>query len=314
MSGPDPGKKPLIATLTLNPAVDIACRVAAVQPTHKMRTTDERYDPGGGGINVARVMLVLGTQALALIMAGGVTGQLIQELLDEEGVHWRCLPIRGRTRINQNVHDQTTNLEYRFVAAGPEIAEAEWRHVFAVLGTVEADWIVASGSLPQGVPHDFYAEAAAIAARRGQKFALDTSGAPLRQAIGHGIELLKLSLGELEFLVGAELGDPERREKEVAALQRSGAARMIAVSLGRQGALLASDNGLTRLSALPVKEHSAVGAGDSFLAGLVLGLARDLPERAALALAIAAGSAAVMSYGTALVRREEVETLFHQIS
>lgn len=313
MSNPDPGKEPRIATLTLNPAVDIACRAPAVWPTHKIRTTDERFDPGGGGINVARVMHALGTEALALIMTGGVSGQLIEELLDEEGVRWQSLPIRGRTRISLTVHDGKTGLEYRFVAEGPEIGEEEWRRALAVLGAVEADWIVASGSLPRGVPQDFYAEAAAIAQRRGQKFVLDTSGPPLRAAIGHGIDLLKLSLGELEFLLGTELGECQRREKEIAALQRAGAARMIAVSLGRDGALLASRNGLIRLGALPVKERSAVGAGDSFLAGLVLGLGRGLTERAALAFGIAAGSAAVTTYGTALVRRDEVEALFRQI-
>ena len=314
MSGPEAGKQLRIVTLTLNPAVDIACRVAAIQSTHKMRTTGERYDPGGGGINVARVLLALGTPALALIMAGGVTGKLIQELLDEDGVRWQCLPINGRTRINQNVHDDATALEYRFVAAGPRISEAEWRHVLVVLGSVEAEWVVASGSLPLGVPSGFYGEAAAIALRRGQKFVLDSSGPALREAIGRGIELLKLSLSELEFLVGVKLAEPERREAEVVALQRSGAARMIAVSLGRDGALLATSSGLIRLGALPVQEQSAVGAGDSFLAGLVLGLARGLPERSALALAISAGSAAVMSYGTALVRREEVEIMFRQLT
>jgi 6-phosphofructokinase 2 len=319
LSGAEPG--PRIATLTVNPAVDIASTAAAVVPTHKVRTSDERFDPGGGGINVARAMRALGTDALALIMTGGVTGRLVEELLDEEGVRWRSLPIGGRTRISLNVHDRQSGLEYRFVAEGPDVREAEWRRALDVLGEVEADWIVASGSLPRGVPADFYAKAAAIVARRGGKFVLDTSGAALGAAVGpavgpavgRNIALLKLSLGELEFLIGAELSERARQEKEVLALLRGGAARAIAVSLGRDGALLASANGLVRLAALAVKERSAVGAGDSFLAGLVLGLARGWPEREALALAVAAGSAAVTSYGTALVRREEVQALFRKL-
>ena len=315
MSGPE--AEPRIATLTVNPAVDIASTAAAVVPTHKVRTSDERFDPGGGGINVARVMHALGTDALALIMTGGVTGRLVEELLDEEGVRWQSLPIGGRTRISLNVHDRRSGLEYRFVAEGPDVGEEEWRRALDVLGEVEAEWIVASGSLPRGVPADFYAKAAAIAARRGRKFVLDTSGAALAAAVGPTVRphiaLLKLSLGELEFLAGSALPKRERQEKEAEALRRGGAAQTIAVSLGREGALLASESGVIRLGALPVEERSAVGAGDSFLAGLVLGFARGRPEREALAFALAAGSAAVTSYGTALVRREEVEALFRKL-
>ncbi len=313
MSLASPDASPRIATLTLNPAVDIACTAPSVGPTHKIRTSDERLDPGGGGINVARVMHALGTDALALIMTGGVTGRLVEELLDEEGVRWRSLPIRGRTRISLNVHDRQSGLEYRFVPEGPEIGQDEWRHALDLLREIEAEWIIASGSLPRGVPVEFYADAAAIADRRGQKFVLDTSGPALRAATGHGIELLKLSLGELAFLVGAEVGGREQQEKEVLGLLRAGAARRIALSLGRDGALLVSENGITRRAAAAVTEQSAVGAGDSFLAGLVLGLVRGLGEGEALALGVAAGSAAVTTYGTALVRHDLVEALFRQL-
>lgn len=302
-----------IATLTLNPAVDLACTAAAVRPTHKIRTFEERFDPGGGGINVARVLHVLGGDALALIMTGGVTGSLVEELLDQAGIRWRALPIRGRTRISVTVHDRASGLEYRFVPEGPNVEQDEWGGALDVLQDVEAEWIVVSGSLPRGVPVDFYARAAAIAAQRGQKLVVDTSASALRAAIGHGIELLKPSLGELEFLIGRELRDPQSQESEVASLIRSGAARMIAVSLGRGGAILATSEGVSRLPALQVEERSTVGAGDSFLAGLVLGLARGLSDRRALALGIAAGAAAVATYGTAQVHRAHVETLYRDL-
>ena len=304
---------PRIATLTLNPAVDLACTAASVRPTHKTRTFEERLDPGGGGINVARVVHALGGNALALIMTGGVTGRLIEELLDEAGVRWKALPIRGRTRISVNVHDRQSGLEYRFVPEGPSVDQDEWNVALNILQQAEGEWIVASGSLPRGVPADFYAQASAIASRRGQKFVLDTSGTALRAAIGHGIELLKTSLGELEFLVGRELRDPQSQEKEVASLVRSGAARMLAVSLGRDGAILGTGEGVSRLPAVKVEERSAVGAGDSFLAGLVLGLARGLSDGKALAFGIAAGAACVATYGTAQVRRPDVEALWRKL-
>jgi 6-phosphofructokinase 2 len=243
-------------------------------------------------------------------MTGGATGRLIEELLDEAGVAWQALPIRGRTRISLNVHDRRSGLEYRFVPAGPEVTEAEWRGPLDVLRNITADWIVASGSLPRGMPIDFYAEAATIAARRGQKFVLDTSGAALKGAIGHGLALLKLSLGELEYLVGRAVGPATACERETTALIRAGAASMIAVSLGRRGAILATAEGVIRLAALPVEERSAVGAGDSFLAGLVLGLARGVTRRDALAMGIGAGAATVANYGTARVERASFEALY----
>jgi 6-phosphofructokinase 2 len=305
--------QPLIATLTLNPAVDLACTATAVRPTHKIRTFEERFDPGGGGINVAQVVHALGGNALALIVTGGVTGRLVEELLDEAGVPWKALPIRGRTRITLNVKDRQSGLEYRFVPEGPSVEQVELCHVMDALRDVEADWIVASGSLPRGVPTDFYAQAAAVAAMRGQKFALDTSGAALRATIGHGIELLKLSLGELEFLTGHELRTPRAQDREVATLIRAGVARMIAVSLGRDGAILGTTETINRLPSIEVQECTSVGAGDSFLAGLVLGLARRMSHHQALALGTAAGAAAVTSYGTARLHRADIEAFYQRL-
>lgn len=263
---------------------------------------------------MARVVHELGGDALALIMTGGVTGRLVEELLNEAGVRWQALGTRGRTRISLTVHDRQSGLEYRFVPEGPNVEQHEWNGALDILQKVEGEWIVASGSLPRGVPEDFYAQAAAIATRRGQKFVLDTSGAALRVAIGgHGIDLLKLSLSELEFLIGRELNNPQLQEKEVASLISAGAARMIAVSLGRDGAILGTSESISRLPTVRIEECSAVGAGDSFLAGLVLGLARGASQREALALGIAAGAASVATYGTAQVRRAEVETLYRKM-
>lgn len=304
-------RPPRIVTLTMNPTVDMACVAQSVRPMHKIRTGEDRIDPGGGGINVARVAQELGAEVLALVMTGGVTGRLVEELLDEAGLPWRALPVAGRTRIALNVHERTSNLEYRFVPAGPEISEAEWRQALAMLDSVLAsggtDWLVASGSLPRGVPEDFYARAAAIAAHRKVACAVDTSGAALRATVGCGVDLLKLSLGELEFLAGHRLRGVHQQEHEVAARIASGAARMLAISLGPNGALLGTAAGVTRLPALPVEERSAVGAGDCFLAALVMGLATGQPPQQALRWGVAAGAAAVASYGTGQVRRAEIE-------
>ena len=302
-----------IVTLTVNPALDIASTADAVRPTHKIRTRDERYDAGGGGVNVARVLHALGGDVQALLLVGDVTGQLIGELLDAEHVAWRAVPIGGRTRISYTVHE-VGGAEYRFVPPGPQVQDAEWRALLDRLGTLDADWIVASGSLPPGVPDDFYARAARDAQANGRKFALDSSGAALRAALGQGVDLLKLSLGELEFLQGHPVPDAAAQEREVTALLKAGAARAIAVSLGGDGALLATADGLWREAAAPVAVRSAVGAGDSFLAGLVLALAGNESAPHALRMGTATAAVAVSQYGTALVRREDVMALYAQLA
>jgi 6-phosphofructokinase 2 len=211
------------------------------------------------------------------------------------------------------VLDVSHDLEYRFVPEGPTVSEDEWRAILTAVAETEGEWLIGSGSLPNGVPQDAYAQVARIAARRGQRFVLDTSGVALRAALGNGIELVKPSLGELEHLVGRELKDPHEQEVEAMALVRSGAARMVAVTLGPDGAVLATEDGLVRMAALKVPVHTAVGAGDAFLAGMTLALARgDTPEEA-LAWGTAAGSAAIGSAGTARLHRADVEARYREL-
>jgi 6-phosphofructokinase 2 len=302
-----------IITLTLNPAVDLACEAAAVIHTHKVRTSTEQFDPGGGGINVARVIRELGGEALAVLLTGGGTGRFLQELLDEARVECLSIPINGRTRVSVTVHERSTGLEYRLVPQGPPISASEWDSVLDALGRIDGGWVVASGSLPPGAPEDAYAQIARICARRGQHFVLDTSGPPLRAALSQGATLIKPSIGELEALIGRPLRDPREQELEAMALVRAGAAKMIAISLGAAGALLATADGVIRRPAPQVPIRSAVGAGDSFVAGMTLALDNGLPIEEAFARGIATGSAAVMSYGTAHPQRADVEELYRRV-
>ena len=304
---------PRIVTLTLNPAIDLACMAHSVVPVHKIRTTAEQFDAGGGGINIARVLRTLGTDALAILMAGGATGQFLRELLDEKGIEYLVIPILGRTRISLNVHESSTGREFRFVPAGPVVAEAELHALLEALEKIESEWLVASGSLPEGVPEDFYGRLAKLAVRRGMHFVLDTTGIALKHALGQGVTLIKPSLGELESLLGRTIRDRREQEAAALALVRAGAAQFVVLSLGAEGAILAQDKGVLRLPAPNVVVRSSVGAGDSFTAGMILGLSRgDAPEDA-FARGIAAGAAAVMNYGTAHPLPTDVEELYRQI-
>lgn len=300
---------PRIVTLTLNPAIDMASTAPLVRPTHKIRTFDEHVDPGGGGVNVSRVVHALGGETLALVLAGGVTGHFLAELLDDAGVPHRCLPIAGRTRVSTMVYDQANALEYRFVPQGPVIAATEWPSMLTALQETEAAWVVASGSLPPGVPEDFYARVARICAARGQRFVLDSSGAPLKAALGCGIALVKPSLNELEHLVGREVRDPSAQDAQALAMVRGGAADMVAVTLGADGALLAAADGAHRRAALAGVVRSTVGAGDAFLAAMTLALARGRTAEQALVWGIAAARVAVSGVGTARLTRAAVLAL-----
>ena len=302
-----------IVTVTLNPALDLASEAEKVRPVHKIRTTGDHIDPGGGGINVARVVHALGGATLAVVVTGGVTGRYVEELLEGMHVPLHAVRIHGHTRISLTVHDQSSGLEYRFVPKGPLLSESEWQEVLGVLEEVEGGWLVASGSLPLGVPPDAYAEIARLARRRGMKFVLDSSGSALAAALGQGLELIKPSLGELEHLAGRPLRDAAQQDEEALALVRSGAARMIAVTLGAQGALLATEDRVIRMSTPPEKVRSAVGAGDAFLASMTIALDRGATQAEALAWGVAAGAAAIGQLGTARVAKEDVEHRYNRL-
>ena len=304
---------PPIVTWTLNPTVDFVSTAPVLQATHKIRTHDEHVDPGGGGVNVARVVRELGGEALAVFSAGGVTGRFLCELLDESGVARHCVPIAGRTRVCFTVREQASRREYRFVPEGPALSEVEWRAALAALPTAAGIFVVASGSLPREVPVGIYADAARMAAARGQHFVLDTSGAALGAALGHGITLMKPSLRELETVVGRALPDPAAQEAEALALVRAGAAQMVVVTLGAEGAILATAGGVLRRSAPAAELHSAVGAGDAFLGAMVLALARGAAPEDALDWGLAAGAAAIGGIGTARVERAAVAHVYRAL-
>jgi 6-phosphofructokinase 2 len=304
--------KPIV-TLTLNPAIDACCQAEVVRPIRKIRTSDERYDPGGGGINVARVIRELGGEALAVYCAGGLTGQAFTDMVEAIGLRHRVVPIAGMTRVSHTVYERSSGQEYRFVPEGPALGAEEWRSGLAALEALEADYFVASGSLPKGVPEDFYARIARNARERGIRFVLDTSGEALRQALGAGVHLIKPNLGELERLLGRSLPDPAEQEAAARQLVDEGRAEIVTVSLGADGALLATQDGCFRLRAPKVTPKSAVGAGDSFVAGMTLGLAEGRAPKDAFTLAVATGTATVLTMGTELCRRADVLRIYRQI-
>jgi 6-phosphofructokinase 2 len=305
--------KPIV-TLTLNPAIDGSSEAETVRHTNKVRTSNERYDPGGGGINVARVLGELGAPALALYMAGGATGDVLDALLDERGLARRRIPITDHTRISHVVFERASGKEYRFVAEGPQLREDEISACLEAISEMDCDYLVASGSLPRGTPDDFYARVAELAAARGARLVLDTSGRALKAALDHGgLHLVKPSHGEFETLVGEKLESVDAIGEAARGLVEEGRADMIAVTLGHEGAVFVSRDGVFHHDVPKVEVKSAVGAGDSFVAGMTFGLATGIAPRDAFLLGMAAGTAAVLTPGTDLCRRDDVLRLFEEL-
>lgn len=303
-----------IAALTMNPTIDVSYDIDVMRHTHKMRTSNERYAPGGGGINVARVFARLGGEVLNFYLSGGATGPALDGLLADHGLRSRRIPIDGPTRIASAVHELQTGKEFRFTPQGPTISEAECAACLEAMAQAPlVDALVLSGSLPPGVPPDFYALAAHEAARRGEAVVLDSSGEALRLGIeAGGLLLVKPSQGELEQLAGRKLESIEAIGEAAMEIVTRGQARLVAVTMGHNGGLLASAAGTRFIPALEIEAKSAVGAGDSFVAAMLYGLLTGKEPNEAFCLGMAAGSAAVLSPGSDLAQAADIAR-FHQL-
>ena len=305
-------EKARIVTLTLNPAIDISSEADTVRHTHKIRTKGEAMEPGGGGINVARVLDKLGADVTALFLGGGPTGRVLDELLDRAGIGRRMIEISEDSRISLTVLETSTGNEFRFVPEGPEVTQAEADAVLEAATTIDCDYFVASGSLPRGMAEDFYAQLGKRATARGARFVLDTSGSALGKALeAGGLFLIKPSRGEFETFAGRKLSPLELAE-EANRLVDEGRAKNVAITLGREGAILATKSGAKIAPAVPVEACSAVGAGDSFLAGMVYGFSLGRTAEQAFDVGLAAGAAAVLSCGSELARPEDLKRLVGQ--
>lgn len=325
-----------VVTLTLNPSLDQVLHVDRVEPDRKLRTTAPRYDPGGGGINVARAVAELGGAAIAVYPSGGPTGEHLRQVLKYAPCEQHRVPIAGTTRLNPNVfevghgeapahgdhHTQEQIHTYRFLLPGPKLEPEELKAcIEAALGLLEersATFFVLSGSLPEGAPADTYGRLSERAGNAGFRVIVDASGPALREAVGRGAYLLKPNLRELRQLTGADLEDDDAIRDAAVALVEQRAAEVVLVSLGGGGATVAARNrqgGLEhgRIFAPTVPIRSRIGAGDSTVAGTTVALHQGAEPIAAARYGVAAGAAAVMREGTELCRREDVERLFAQL-
>ncbi len=303
-----------IITLTLNPALDKSISVLQLVPEKKLKCSDAKTEPGGGGINVSRAIHKLGGDSEAVYLCGGFTGKQFEELLSAENITSIALPVSGAMRENFVVLDESSNKQYRFGMDGAEVNEAEWPQALDYIAKqTDVAYIVASGSLPPGVPVDIFGRLAKISKQLNAKLIVDTSGEALEHAVKEGLFLIKPNLGELSNLYGKEkLADKEIIEAAKTIIQKGGCEVMV-ISLGADGAMLVTADEEIKIKPPEVKIHSTVGAGDSLVGAVTLALSKGWNWKDVLYYGVAAGTAATMNAGTELCKKEDTERIFAQL-
>jgi 6-phosphofructokinase 2 len=303
-----------ILTITLNPALDVLTSIDKVSDTHKMRCGAVIKHPGGGGVNVARVLHRLGANCVALYLAGGVTGERHHKLMNAEKVRCHVMPIADETRESFSVHETSSGNDFRFVLPGPKVTATEYEACFEYVAQhMPKKFLVISGGLAPGVPDNFYARLATLAKQHGVRVVLDTNGPALAEALKVGVYLFKPSLRELRDLTGQDLPDEEAQIAAARQMIESGQTEIVALSLGAEGALVVSAHEHWRASAIQVDVQTTIGAGDSFVAGMVWALSREDSFLKAFQFGMASGAAALLAPGTSLSQAADVHYLLPQV-
>ena len=304
-----------ILTLTMNPTVDVSSSVENVAADRKLRCNTPRYDPGGGGINVSRAIKNLGGKSIALFPSGEPTGSVLEKMLSDQGIDQHPLPIKNSTRENLAVQETSSEQQYRFVMPGPEMEEHEWQECLKKVISSEPrpEFIVASGSLSPGVPKDFYGRLAKMAGKQGIKLVVDAKGQALKNALQEGLYFIKPNFREFQELAGRKIKDEKDREKAAKEMIKEYNLEFLVISLGAAGGLFTSRDECKRIHAPVVDINSKVGAGDSMVAGTVFKLTQGESLVKAVEYGIVAGSAAVMTPGSELCHKKDVERLYKEL-
>ncbi len=305
---------PNIVTITFSPCIDKSTSITSLIPEKKLQCAIPKLEAGGGGINVARAIKKLGGQATAIFPSGGYTGKYFNHLLENENIPAVIINSANETRENIIVFDESTGNQYRFGMPGAALSEPEWK---ACLSAVEAipdiGFIIASGSLPPGVPLNIYAQLAKLAKNKNAKYIVDTSGEALKEAVDEGVYLLKPNQGELCTLANKNSLAPTEIKDAARELIGQGKCEVVVVSMGAAGAMLVTDELAEIITPPQVERKSTVGAGDSMVAGIVLYISNGHSLVEAVQYGVACGTAATLNEGTELCRKEVAEIIFNQL-
>lgn len=304
----------MITTVTLNPSLDRTLTVNGLKVGESNRWSSLRSYAGGKGIDVSRAIHELGGQTVAYGFIGGSEGRMLEIMLDEEGVLFSFTPVEQSTRTNFIISDGRKHQQTIINAAGPHISRKELDRFLEKLRRISPppDAMVISGSVPPGVPVDIYYSIIMETKSNKVRTILDATGQWLSEGIKARPHLIKPSIPEAEQLLDTELPTEEAIIKAAFDLVDMGI-EVVVISRGKDGMIAANKKYVCKAVPPPVKVKSAVGAGDCAIAGLALKLTAGKPLVEACRLGTAMGTAAVLTPGTELCHRTDVEQILPQI-
>lgn len=305
-----------VVTVTMNPCIDLSGEVEFLIPDKKLRCRNFRREPGGGGINVSRAIALLGGRSAAVYPSGGSAGRFITGFLQDQGVDPVPVEIDDWSRDSFAVTETDSGNQYRFSMPGTELPEQAWQTCMERALSIQPPprYLVASGSLARGVDQHFYADLAERCRSKSIKMVLDTpSREALEQALETGVFLIKPNSRELEDLCRNRFESVEEQERACRELIEQTRCENIALSLGPEGAILTTPERQMHTPGLKVEEASSIGAGDSFVGGMTLALQRGEDIHRAFLYGMAAGTAALMTKGTELCRKDDTERFYRRL-
>ncbi|WP_396173097.1 1-phosphofructokinase family hexose kinase [Flavobacterium sp.] len=302
-----------IVTLTINPSLDKSTHFAKLVAEQKIRCEKPRYDAGGGGINVSKAIAKLGGSTTCVFTSGGSSGAMLEDLMEKEKLESIVIKTKNWTRENFIAFDTSTQSQYRFGFPGNELFVDETDKIIEVVSKLDTNYLVISGSLNEGLPTELYQKIAETAKASCIKVIVDTSGEALQKVLETGVYLIKPNIGELAKLIGIERLELLDVEKGAKNLVDKGAAEIVVVSLGAEGAILVSKETTEFVPAPKVAKKSTVGAGDSMVGGMVWALSQNKSLKEVIQIGVCCGTAATMNEGTQLFKVEDVEKLFKEM-
>lgn len=304
----------MILVLNLNASVDKRYRMQDLLKGEVMRAQEVDNTPGGKGLHVANVVTILGEDCIATGYLGGKSGEFISDKLDDYGIKQDFVQVSGETRsclaIITDDGAQTEILE-----PGPMISGVEQDAFMQKYNELlaQASVVVASGSMPKGLSADFYAQLIALAKEGGKPFLLDTSGAALVEGMKAKPYFIKPNTDEIRAIKGINVESDEDVIKEVQAFMADGI-KLPVVSLGARGSIAGYNNHVYKITVPKIECKNPVGSGDSFVAGIAVGVERGMSVEDMLSLGAACGTANAMEEESGFVQKEVVDELFAQIN
>ncbi|TAE82988.1 MAG: 1-phosphofructokinase family hexose kinase [Bacteroidetes bacterium] len=304
----------MIVTITFSPSMDKSVSVKQLLPETKMKCFDEATYPGGGGINVARVLTRFGCDVTALFPANLFNVPFFKKTLGAENVLFVVIPTVNETRESIAVFDEQSQKQYRLVMPGNTLSPTEWSNCLrAIKKLKEVNFIVVSGSLPKHAPPAIFSQLSKIAMAKKAKLVIDTSGKSLKKAIEVPLFLIKPNLEEFGILIGNKGLKRAALKKQAQLFLNKYPCEFLVVSLGSKGAMLFNKEHTFSITPPTVKVKSTVGAGDSMLAGMLYALQKGLDMKECLKTGIAFGTATTLKAGTSLCTKADVAKLMQKM-